>query len=233
MKCLYLIPARGGSKGIPGKNIKPFLGKPLIGYAIEQALSIASDPADVVVSTDSLEIAQIAKSFGANTPFLRPSSLALDSSGSHGVIIHALDFFKNAGIDYDTVVLLQPTSPLRVSDDIRKALSIYSQNLGADMVVSVKEAEANPYYNAFEADANGYLHLSKGDGSIVRRQDAPIVWQYNGAVYVIKADSVRNYPLSKLPNIIPSPMDAARSVDLDSPSDWRIAEFLYQELLSN
>ncbi|MCM1152139.1 MAG: acylneuraminate cytidylyltransferase family protein [Muribaculum sp.] len=224
MKYLYLIPARGGSKGIPGKNIKPFLGKPLIAYAIAQALDLADDPADVCVSTDSPEIAEVAREWGANVPFLRPQSLALDSSGSHGVILHALDFMEKNGTRYDAVVLLQPTSPLRSADDIRRTISIFEENPGADMAVTVKEADANPYYNAFEADAHGFLHLSKDNGDVARRQDAPKVWQYNGAVYVINPRSVSLSPLSRFKRVVPCVMDPHRSVDLDTPLDWIIAE---------
>lgn len=230
MKLLFLIPARGGSKGIPGKNIKKFAGKPLINYAIEQALSLASSPEDVVVSTDSEEIAEVARNAGANVPFMRPAYLAADTSGSREVMIHAIDFLKAQGKEYDALVLLQTTSPLRSIDDIKQTIAIYenaeSGGEKPDMAVSVAEADANPYYNAFEADENGFLHLSKGDGSVVRRQDAPKVWQYTGAVYVIRPDSLRNYPMSKFARILPSPMPASRAVDLDTPDDWALAEFL-------
>lgn len=223
---LYLIPARGGSKGIPGKNIRPFGGKPLIAYAIEQGLGLAADPADVVVSTDSEEIAAVARKYGANVPFMRPDYLAADNSGSREVIVHALDFMRDAGRDYDAVVLLQPTSPFRSVDDITAAVGIYEKEDDADMVVSVTEAEDNPYYNAFEADGRGCLHLSKGDGVAVRRQDAPKVWRYTGAVYVINPDSIRRLPMARFPRIIPSPMPSDRAVDLDTPRDWAVAEFL-------
>lgn len=230
MKTLFLIPARGGSKGIPGKNIKPFCGTPLIALPIAQALSIADDPADVCVSTDDEAIARVAAEAAAPVAFMRPAALAADSTPSRDVILHALDFYAGRGISYDRVVLLQPTSPLRNADDIRRTISAYDEASAAgrrpDMAVTVCLADANPYYNAFEADADGFLHLSKGDGSVTRRQDAPDVWQYNGAVYVISADALRHAPMSRFQRIIPVEMPSSRSVDLDTPADWLLAEYL-------
>lgn len=222
MRTLYLIPARGGSKGIPGKNIKPFCGKPLICHTIDHARDAGATDCDICVSTDSEEIAEAARSYGLEVPFMRPAELATDTSGSYGVILHALDWYRDHGVDYDRVVLLQPTSPLRTAEDIMKAERLWSPDI--DMVVSVREARTNPYYNAFEADDQGFLEISKGDGKYTRRQDAPKVWEYNGAVYVITAESLRRGPLSSFKKRIPYPMAEDRSIDLDSPIDWMIAE---------
>ncbi len=227
IRTLFIIPARGGSKGIPGKNIKPFAGKPLICHSIDHARAFA-DAADICVSTDSEEIAQTVRGYGLDVPFMRPASLATDSAGTYGVLLHALDFYRDRGIDYQRMVLLQATSPLRRIEDIRAAIDLWTPEI--DMVVSVKEAATNPYYNAYETDADGCLHISKGDGRFTRRQDAPKVWEYNGAVYVITTASLRRMPMSDFPKRIPSPMDAARSVDLDTPLDWQIAEALYATL---
>ena len=218
---LFFIPARGGSKGIPGKNIKPLNGKPLILYSIEQARALAADM-DICLSTDSEEIAQVARDAGLEVPFLRPSHLATDSATTRDAILHALDFYRGKGIDYDKVVLLQPTSPLRTVDDISGAMELYSPDI--DMVVSVKEAATNPYYNAFEIDDDGFLHISKGDGLYTRRQDAPQVWEYNGAIYVINSDSIRRMPMGAFPRRRMFPMSAENSVDLDTPLDWHLAE---------
>lgn len=128
---------------------------------------------------------------------------------------------------YDLVVLLQTTSPLRRASDITGALRLWTP--GTDMVVSVCEAATNPYYNAFETDAQGNLHISKGDGHYTRRQDAPKVWEYNGAVYVMNTDSLRKMPMSQFPVRRPFVMPADRSVDLDTPSDWSRAEMLAQQ----
>ena len=225
MKTLYVIPARGGSKGIPHKNIKPLAGKPLIGYSIDVARQLAADD-DICLTTDDPEIAATAESMGLNVPFLRPASLATDTCGTYEVLIHALDFYRDSGIDYDTLVLLQPTSPMRTADDVRAAQALYSPDI--DMVVTVKEAASNPYYNCYETDNDGFLHISKGDGGYTRRQDAPKVWEYNGAVYVINVESLRRMPLSAFTRRRMSVMPAERSVDLDTPVDWLIAEKLIE-----
>ena len=225
MKTLYVIPARGGSKGIPHKNIKPLAGKPLIGYSIDVARQLAADDA-ICLTTDDPDIAATAESMGLNVPFLRPASLATDTCGTYEVLIHALDFYRDRGIDYDTLVLLQPTSPMRTADDVRAALALYSPDI--DMVVTVKEAASNPYYNCYETDNDGFLHISKGDGGYTRRQDAPKVWEYNGAVYVINVESLRRMPLSAFTRRRMSVMPAERSVDLDTPVDWLIAEKLIE-----
>jgi N-acylneuraminate cytidylyltransferase len=221
MTPLYIIPARGGSKGIPRKNIKPLAGKPLIAYSIDVAKELAVDTAHVIVSTDDDEIAAVAESCGVPVPYRRPAELATDRSGSREVMLHAMDWADSRGIAYDCVVLLQPTSPMRTADDVRQALSLYTDNL--DMVVSVAEALSNPYYTCFETD-DGYLHISKGDGLYTRRQDCPKVWEYNGAVYVINPNSLRAHALGEFKRRVPSVMDRSRSIDLDTLTDWMIAE---------
>ena len=226
MKTLYLIPARGGSKGIPHKNIRPLCGLPLIGYSINVAREFADDR-DICLSTDDPEIAETARKMGLDVPFMRPDSLATDKSGSYEVMLHALDFYHNRGVDYDRLVLLQPTSPMRTADDVRRALELYTPDI--DMVVTVKEAASNPYYNCFEEGDDGFLQISKGDGTFTRRQDAPKAWEYNGAVYVINTTSLRQMPLGKFKRRRMCPMDAARSIDLDTPLDWLIAEHLMKE----
>ena len=227
-KTLWLIPARGGSKGIPGKNVKPFCGRPLVCRAVDQALDCAASDDVVFVSTDSEEIRAAALTCGDVAPFLRPDEFATDTASSYSVIMHALSAFGKRGHSFERVVLLQPTSPLRTVDDIREALSLWRPDV--DMVVSVCEARTNPYYNAFEAGPEGMLHISKGDGHYTRRQDAPKVWEYNGAVYVISVSALEKGPFSSFTRILPSPMDASRSVDLDTPADWMIAEALMQSV---
>lgn len=224
---LFVIPARGGSKGIPGKNIKPLNGKPLIGYSIDVAREFADDD-DICLTTDDERIADVAEAqFGLKVPFLRPAALATDKSGTYGVLIHALDYYAALGRNYDTIVLLQPTSPFRTAADVRKAISLYSPDV--DMVVTVKEAATNPYYNAFEEDEQGFLHISKGDGRYTRRQDAPKVWEYNGAVYVINVASLRKMTLGEFPRRRLCEMSADHSVDLDTPIDWLVAETLIKQ----
>lgn len=226
MKTLYVIPARGGSKGIPGKNIKPLAGKPLIGYSVDVARALADD-ADICVTTDDADIISVVEAMGLNVPFVRPASLATDQSGTYEVLIHALDFYKEKGVHYDRLVLLQPTSPFRTVDDVRRCMELYTPDI--DMVVSVKPAATNPYYNAFETDENGFLHISKGEGNYTRRQDAPKVWEYNGAVYVINTDSLRRMKLGEFPRRRMCEMSAEHSIDLDTPTDWLIAEALMKQ----
>ena len=221
MKTLYIIPARGGSKGIPGKNIKPLAGKPLIAYSVEVAQQLAPD-CDICVTTDDLEIIATVENMGLKVPFVRPAELATDHSGTYEVLLHALNHYEQQGISYDRIVLLQPTSPFRTVDDVNNCLKLYTPDI--DMVVSVKQASANPYYNAFETDENGFLHISKGEGNYTRRQDAPPVWEYNGAVYVINAQSLRKMPLNKFPRRRMCEVSAEHSIDLDTPTDWLIAE---------
>lgn len=224
---LWLIPARGGSKGIPRKNVKPFCGRPLVCRAVDQALHCASPGDYIFVSTDSEEIREAAESCGIKVPFLRPGCLASDTASSYDVIINAINGLSLRGMTFDRVVLLQPTSPLRTEEDIMEALSLWSPDV--DMVVSVCPAKTNPYYNGFETDSDGMLHISKGDGRYTRRQDAPDVWEYNGAVYVMTVKSLLNSPISSFKKIIPSVMSSSRSVDLDTPTDWLIAETLFNQ----
>lgn len=226
-KTLWLIPARGGSKGIPGKNIKLFCGTPLVCRAVNQALALARQEDTVFVSTDDDKIAEAASRCGDVVPFRRPQQLATDTASSYDVIINSLDEFGKRRKNFDRVVLLQPTSPLRTLEDIENALNRWNPEV--DMVVSVCEAKANPYYNAFEESADGTLHISKGEGNYTRRQDAPKVWEYNGAVYVMSVDALRKSPMSKFGKIVPSPMEQSHSVDLDTPLDWMIAEILFSQ----
>ena len=229
MKPLYIIPARGGSKGIPHKNIRPLAGRPLLHHTIAAALDAGADRTRILVSTDDPAIADCARAAGIDVPFMRPAELATDTAGSREVMLHALDWADALGIGYDCAVLLQPTSPLRSAADINGALALYAASADCDMVVSVTEARANPYYDCFEVDPDtGTLHVSKGDGHYTRRQDAPAAWQYNGAVYVIRPESLRAMPMGAFPRRIPYPMPADRSVDIDTPLDWLVAEALLQ-----
>lgn len=226
MKTLCVIPARGGSKGIPKKNIKPLGGKPLIYYAIDGARSIAKDT-DICVSTDDPEIIRIVEEYGLDVPFVRPDYLASDTMGTYEVLLHALNFYENLGKKYDAIVLLQPTSPFRRPEDIKGAIDSFNTDI--DMVVSVKEATSNPYYNSFEEDKDGYLKISKGDGRYCRRQDVPKAWEYNGAVYVINTDSLKAENMSDFKRVVKYEMDTLHSVDLDTMFDWKVAELLISE----
>lgn len=219
---LFLITARGGSKGIPGKNIKELAGKKLIHYSIDIARKFVSDE-HICVSTDDEKIINAVQEIGLKVPFVRPSELATDKAGSYEVILHAVNFYLSQNKKYDTLVLLQPTSPFRTEKQVSEALDLYNNEM--DMVVSVTQSKLNPYYNLFEEDANGFLKISKPT-SIDRRQDCPDVYAYNGAIYVINVKSVLKNPLYKFEKIKKYIMDDISSIDLDTPLDWEWTEFL-------
>jgi len=224
MRLLFVIPARGGSKGIPGKNIKPLNGKPLIHYSIDFARLFTEDE-NICVSTDSNEIKQAVEIIGMEVPFMRPAALATDVAGSYEVLQHALSAYSSRGIEYDALVLLQPTSPFRKKEHLDEALQLYTA--GVDMVVSVRESPANPYYNLFEEDKAGYLVISKGNGTYTRRQDVPKVYEYNGSIYIISADALKSKKSFKEFSAVRKyVMDDQYSIDLDTPDDWQYAEYL-------
>lgn len=223
MNILVIIPARGGSKGIPGKNIKLLGGKPLIYYAIDVARAIVDDT-HICVSTDDDQIIRVVEQYGLSVSFIRPTELATDTAGSYGVLLHALSFYESKGEHFDAVVLLQVTSPFRTVNHVREALNLYNKDL--DMVVSVKETDSNPYYLCFEEDTEGMLHISKGDGHYTRRQDCPPVYEYNGAIYIINPERMKAMPLNKFKKRVKYVMDREHSVDLDTMMDWMIAEYM-------
>ena len=221
MNILVIIPARGGSKGIPHKNVKELNGKPLICYSIDAARQLTTDK-NICVSTDDDVIIKVVEDYGLKVHFKRPAELATDCAGTNGVLLHALEFYEKQGRKYDVVVLLQPTSPFRETKSLKEAVALYTSDI--DMVVSVKEAATNPYYNSFEEDAEGLLVISKGDGTIERRQDAPKVWEFNGSIYVINSTRLKEVGLSKLNRIRKYVMDDLHSIDIDSMFDWYMAE---------
>lgn len=226
MQPLVIIPARGGSKGIPGKNIKPLGGKPLIEYTIEAALSAFSSE-QIVVSTDDTSIQRVAENCGIPVPKLRPAHLATDTATSQDVILHCMQDAANSNFEFNTVVLLQPTSPFRTGHHIEEAVKLYDQNL--DMVVSVHESDANPYYSLFEENDEQFLEPSKV-GSFTRRQDCPKVYEYNGAIYVMNPESLKKKAINKFERIRKYEMEKRYSIDLDTTFDWELAEFLLGKL---
>ena len=226
MKPLVIIPARGGSKGLPRKNIKLLNGKPLIYYTIEEAKLIFDDKV-IIVSTEDNEIKEVVEKTGLKVPFLRPTHLATDESGSYEVLLDTIKQVEKSGYIPDTIILLQPTSPFRNSIHIQSALKIYQNNLGVDMVASVKETKSNPYYLLYEEDEKGYLKKSK-DSNFKRRQDCPKVWEFNGAIYVINKKSLIEKPISQFDKVIKYEMDEKSSIDIDSILDFEFAAFLLQ-----
>lgn len=225
MKDLILIPARGGSKGIPDKNIKPLNGRPLIYYTLDAACTVAS-PDNICVSTDSDAIIRIVREYGIDVPFKRPADLSTDTAGSYEVILHAIDFYEQRGMQYDRIVLLQPTSPFRTGIHIREALYLYEPDL--DMVASVKMAHANPYFNLFEENTDGFLFRSKL-GSFTRRQDCPVVYEFNGAIYIMNVQSLKIKSHTTFTRIRKYVMSDVDSIDIDTKADWMLAEAVISE----
>ncbi len=222
MRFLALIPARGGSKGIPRKNIKAFFGRPLITYSIDLARKFLSDE-DICISTDDSEIIKVAEAWHLRVPFVRPSSLAGDDAGMYEVILHALDFYLEKGKMYDAVILLQPTSPLRSENSLREVITEYHSEV--EMVVSVKKTSANPYFKLYEEDDEGFLVKSKS-GNFTTRQEVPDVWELNGAFYIYNVAALRRSSPSQFKKIRKYVMNEIESIDIDTPMDWAIAEYL-------
>ncbi|ACX95487.1 cytidylyltransferase domain-containing protein [Halothiobacillus neapolitanus] len=217
---LALIPARGGSKGLPGKNIRPLKGRPLIGWSIEAART-SRYVSRVVVSSDDEEILAVARDQGAETPFRRPASLAGDATPSMDVVLHALDQLA----EFEWVVLLQPTSPLRLSADIDAAIE-QCLKTNAPACVSVCEAPASPWW-MFEVGAECRMRsFLPAEQRPVRRQDLPDLYALNGAVYVAKTEWLRTSRSFLTEETVAYVMPPARSVDIDTLFDFQLAECL-------
>ncbi|HWI78708.1 MAG TPA: N-acetylneuraminate synthase family protein, partial [Ramlibacter sp.] len=224
-RTIATICARGGSKGLPGKNIRPFAGRPLIAHTISQALACV-DLDGVYVSTDDPEIAKLARAAGALVPYLRPAELATDEAGKLPVIEHLVSFLESQGERIARVVDLQPTSPLRDSADISAALRAKPD---AQLVLSVAEAADSPYFNLVEQDADGWVHLCKGQGS-GRRQDVPAVYALNGAIYVWERAALAHAAAHGLWSVRAAPfvMPRWKSVDIDTLEDFEYAQWLLE-----
>lgn len=219
---IVIIPARGGSKGVPGKNIKLLGGKPLIQYTIDAAKAVFLEN-EIIVSTDSEEIKKTVIEYGLSVPFLRPKELATDPVGTYEVLLHAVNFMENNGVYNDTLVLLQPTSPFRTAKHINEALALYNKDL--DMVVSVKETNSNPYFVLKEENEMGFLENSK-IGNFKTRQECPKVWELNGAIYIINIESLKKMPISEFRKVKKYVMNEISSHDIDTMLDWKVAEVL-------
>ncbi len=223
MSILAIIPARGGSKGIPRKNIKPLFNKPLIGWSIDAAKQ-ASCVNRIVVSTDDEEIASVARDLGADVPFMRPAELAADDTPGIAPVLHAISQLP----DYDWVLLLQPTSPLRSAEDI-DGIWQFCQERGAPSAVSVCEVGKHPYW-IYQCDAAQRLEpLIKERPDVTRRQDLPPAYALNGALYLARIDWLLEQQDFIGPETLGYIMPPERSVDLDTPQDWRWVEFLIEQ----
>jgi CMP-N,N'-diacetyllegionaminic acid synthase len=220
MKILYVIPARGGSKGIPHKNIKMLAGKPLICYTIDLAKALAIDE-DICVSTDDDVIIKTVEDYGLKVPFIRPQTLSTDEATSNDVLIHAVQFYESLGRKYDVVVLLQPTSPLRKPEQIKEAIDLYRADL--DMVVSVKKSHTASVL--CQENEDGYLEFTINKNG-ERRQEIPTYYEFNGAIYVINIQSLKRKGLSRFDRKQKYVMPDESSIDLDTNFDWILAELL-------
>ena len=222
MKYLAVITARGGSKGIPGKNTKPLNGKPLILYTVEAARKVFQDQ-QIYVSTDSQEIKEVVESSGLEVPFLRPVELAMDTSSSEDVLKHTITEAIRRGLVFDAVVLLQPTSPFRNDEHIQEAIKQFEQHSDS-LLLSVTEAKENPYFTLMEEDNQGFLQKSK-EAVFTRRQDCPMVWNVNGAIYIFPVDRFKTLGLKNMKKMKYT-MNKVSSIDIDDVDDWFLAESL-------
>jgi len=223
-KTYGIVTARGGSKGMPGKNIRRVGGKPLIAWTIEAALK-SSKVKRVILSTDDAEIARIGREWGAEVPFMRPAELAQDNVASIPVMLHALDWLEREGDLPDYLTMLQPTSPLRTSEDLDKAIGL-AESRKANAVIGVSEMDWHPFVSR-RIEADGTLTpFVDGDISRFVRQNLAPAYAINGAIYVNSAESLRRdqilFPTGTLAYVMPQ----ERSIDIDTPTDLLIAEVL-------
>lgn len=229
-KNLAIIPARSGSKGIKDKNIKELNGKPLIAYTIEVARK-SKIFEDIVVSTDSEKYADISKKYGALVPFLREEKLSGDQASSLDVILDVLEKMKQLGKEYDTLILLQPTSPLRTEEDLKQAYEFYLEKK-ASAVVSVCEMEHSPLW------ANT-LPLSKKIDNFLRdignknRQQLEKYYRINGAIYIVNVEYFKKYKNFYQEDSYAYIMSRENSIDIDEEIDFKIAEYLIKEKEKN
>lgn len=227
MNVVALICARGGSKGLPGKNIRPLAGKPLIAWSILQAKAVAR-VRRVIVSTDSDAIAAASVAAGAEVPFMRPAELAQDKSPEWLAWRHALDFLKAEEGSYPEVLLVVPaTAPLRAVEDIERCLDLFEKK-GADVVLTVSASSRNPWFNMVRVKDDGFITLvNSPDPPIRRRQDAPVVYDLTPVAYVTSPDFVMSSNgifEGRVAHVLVPP---ERAVDIDTALDFRIAECLF------
>lgn len=222
------ICARGGSKGLPGKNIKPLLGKPLICWTIEQALSCTLID-DVFISTDCHQIAEVSTAACAKVPFMRNASLSGDKVPKMPVVRELADWVNTNVRPVTTVVDLDPTSPLRDISDIDNCISMLDDS--TDTVITGYLADKNPYFNMVETDTNGYARLSKTFSTpIYSRQDAPVVYSMNASIYCWHYDKMADVLWQ--PRMKIYEMSRSRSIDIDDSLDFSLVELLMTQKLS-
>lgn len=221
MRLLALVPARGASKRLPGKNIRPFGGKPLIIWSIDVAKGI-QEICDILVSTDEPAIADIARKSAAFVPWLRPSELATDNSTAVDVALHALDWYEREKGTIDGLMLLQPTSPCRSRETVLRGIELFRQHRRP--IVGLSPVHAHPMW-CFQVDGDVMRPFVEGGGLHMRSQDLPPAYLVNGAFYLIAPEDLRQrrsfYSDTMVPLVIE---DRAVSIDIDTEWDWNLSE---------
>lgn len=222
-RTLFIIPARYGSKGLPGKNIRTLGEDPLFIHSIKYAEEIKNDDDVICFASNDLKALDIANEYGYATDYKRPDALSEDNTPTEDVILDVIKFYAEKGESFERIVLLQPTSPYRNTEHYKEMDLLYSNTI--DMVVSVNISKQNPYFNLFEEE-NGLLFKSK-PSSYTRRQDAPAVYQYNGSIYIINTESIlKHKKIASFNNIVKYVMAEKYSIDIDSELDFMIAEHI-------
>ena len=220
-----LICARSGSKSLPGKNIKPLNGVPLIGWSIKVAKQVERI-SRVIVSTDSEEIAKVAVEYGAEVPFMRPNELAQDDSPEWLVWKHALDYLKNQNNEIDGLVVVPTTAPLRSKEDINNCINEFEKG-NVDVVITVSNAHRSPYFNMVKTNQNGFSSLViSTKEKITRRQEVPEVFDMTTVAYIVKSKFIKTSNSIFEGKVRSVCIPTERAIDIDTMLDFKIAECL-------
>lgn len=233
LRILGIIPARGGSKGVPRKNIKLLGSKPLIAYSIQSSLE-SRELQEICVSTEDAEIAKISQQYGAKVPFIRPAYLATDSSPSIDTVIHAVQFYQKQGQIFDALCLLQATCPFRTAGDIQQSILTFKKS-GADSLISVRKVphEYNPHWT-FKENKNGFLRIATGEKSIIpRRQELPPAYHRDGSIYIVKTKILLEQKSLYGEKIAFHVSQNPIHINIDTMQDWEKAEKLLQDKQAN
>lgn len=224
MKIFTLIPARGGSKRLPGKNIKPLNGIPLIAWTIRAAQESGVCTA-IEVSTDDSQIAAVATEYGAEVPGLRPAELATDTATSVDVALYALDQYERRNGPVDALMLLQPTSPFRSAETIREGARLFEAYKGERPVISFSPAASHPAWCFKVSDGGSTVPFLGWENLNKRSQDLESAWMLNGAFYMINPSRIRKEKKFLCPDLLPLLVtDFRESLDIDTPQDWKLAK---------
>lgn len=223
-RIVAFIFARGGSKGVPRKNVLPVGGVPMVGRAVQSAKAV-SRIAQIILSTDDPEIAEAGRAYGAQTPFIRPLELASDSASELDAWRHALAWAQAHG-GIDIFVSLPAVSPLRDPADVDRCIDLLLSSPETDIVVTVTEARRSPYFNMVKLDENGFASLAAGDGKPVRRQDAPVLYDMATVAYVARPEFVMRAQRVFDGKVKTVTVSERSAVDIDTPFDLEVADLL-------